>query len=460
MNRPETAAAATHVRYQVLAAGWGLALLTYIHRQGFVRGMPEIQRSLDLDDAQISYLASAFLVAYGIFQMPCGLLGDRLGARHLLTILVLGWSLLTAATALVAFLPAGAAWTFFVLICLRFLFGLFQAGGFPVWARVVADWMPLSDRATAQGTVWMFSRLGGALSPFLFLWLFRFYGTWSTPLVVLASLGLVWCAVFWPWFRNRPAEMRRVNEAERQLIETGREQPPPPAPVHSLQGSDESNVDESSSRPLHDPNETTPWLPMLRSISVWGLCLMYGFVGFAGNFTTQLLPVYLVRHRHLTDETTTTLTGLPLAFGIVSCAAGGFLSDWSIRRWGNRKWGRRLSGGLGLIFAGLAILAVPWAEPIWLLALLLCVSFFCNDLMLGPAWAASADIGGRYAGTISGAMNMTGQLLGAAGMAFAGSMLHRGQTETLFIVFACSYGLAALCWLAVDVTKPLLKSKD
>lgn len=423
---------ATRVRYLVLAAGCGLGLLTYIQRQGFVRAIPEIRKTLDLDSEQVGYLATAFLVAYGAFQVPCGLLGDRLGARHLLTVLVLGWSLLTAATALIAFLPAGLAWTFFLLLGVRFLFGMFQSGGFPVWARVVADWMPLAERASAQGMVWMFSRLGGALSPFLFLWLFQYFDeTWSTPLVILAGLGLVWCALFWPWFRNRPEEMQQVNDAERRVIETGR------APPASQQA------------------ESIPWSEMLRSPSVWGLCLMYGFVGFAGNFFTNLLPDYLDKDRQLTKEMTTNLTSLPLALGVISCAMGGFLSDWIIRRWGIRKWGRRLIGGSGLILAGGAILAVPWAEPTWLLAVLLGASFFGNDMMLGPAWASCADIGGRGAGTLSGAMNMTGNLFGAAGMAFAGWMFHRGHAELLFFVFACSYALAALCWLMVDVTKPL-----
>lgn len=435
---------ATHVRYLVLAAGCGLALVTYIHRQAFVRAVPEIQKSLELNSQQAGFLAAAFLVAYGIFQVPCGLLSDRFGARHLLTILVLGWSLLTAATAVVALLPAGVAWTFAVLIGLRFLFGAFQAGGFPVWARVVADWVPLPERASAQGTVWMFSRLGGALSPFLFLWLFQYCETWSSPLVLLGSLGLVWCAAFWPWFRNRPEEMKQVNDAERRIIK----------------GKDPAGVADLA-LPVTAPvsgSEPVPWSVMFRSSSVWGLCLMYGFVGFAGNFTTNLLPVYLDKNRQFAPATTTLLTSLPLALGIISCAAGGFLSDWLIRRWGNRKWGRRCNGGLGLLLAGLAILAVPWAEPVWLLALLLSASFFCNDLNMGPAWAACADVGGRYAGTISGAMNMTGQLFGAVGLAFAGSMLHQAQTETMFFVFACSYVLAAFCWLAVDVTKPLARA--
>ena len=87
---------------------------------------------------------------------------------------------------------------------------MFQAGGFPTLARVLADWMPAEQRGFAQGLVWTFSRLGGFLAPFLFLWLFKaFGGRWAPPFWILASLGLLWCAVFWPWFRNRPGRCGR-----------------------------------------------------------------------------------------------------------------------------------------------------------------------------------------------------------------------------------------------------------
>jgi sugar phosphate permease len=421
---------ATHVRYYVLAVGCGLSLLVYIQRQSFVRAHPEIGHALGLNKEQFGYLQAAFLIGYGLFQVPCGLIGDRLGARHLLTILVLGWSLLTGLTALAALLPTGGQGPFLFLLAARFLFGVFQAGFFPVWSRVMTDWTPITERASAQGTVWMFSRLGGAVGPFLFLGLFDLCGTWTTPFWLLAGFGILICAPFWLWFRNRPDEMPTVNAAERALIRRGRE--------------------ATSQLPA-----AVPWLALLGSLNVWALCLMYGFVGSAGNFITNLLSLYLESDRHLSPQATTWLTGLPLAAGIVSCVSGGLLSDWIVRRWRSRKWGRRLNGLIGLVLAGLSLMAVPWVHPVWLLALLLSTSFFCNDLIMGPAWAACADVGERYAGTISGAMNMTGQFFGAAGMAFAGFMLQRGHSETLFFVFGCAYGLAALCWLAVDVTKPL-----
>ena len=89
----------------------------------------------------------------------------------------------------------------------------------------------------------------------------------------------------------------------------------------------------------------------------------------------------------------------------------------------------------------------------------LTATFFFNDLTMGPAWASCADIGERYAGTLSGAMNMIRALAGAAGAALAGSLFHRGRPELVFVIFAGVYMLAALCWLKVDVTKRLADSE-
>ena len=132
---------------------------------------------------------------------------------------------------------------------------------------------------------------------------------------------------------------------------------------------------------------------------------MYGFTGFSGNFFTSMLPPYLAKQRHLSDGEIAWLSALPLAAGSIACILGGTASDWAIRRFGNRKWGRRYVGLVGLGLAGPSFLAVNWAESVWLLAVLLTATFFFNDLTMGPAWAACADIGERFAGTLSGTMN-------------------------------------------------------
>jgi sugar phosphate permease len=422
------------VRYQVLAVACILAVLTYINRLGFGIAAPEIKSGLGLNDEDMGYLASAFLIAYGLFQMPGGLLGDQLGGRHVLTVLVLVWSVLSGITALGLLFPATVAFLF--LLGVRFFFGLFQAAQFPCLARVLADWMPLGERARAQGIVWMFSRLGGAMVPFVFMAMLRFFGTWTTPFWIMAAMGIAWAVAFWLWFRDRPEDMRGVNPGELAMIAKGRTGTNThPGPV--------------------------PWLALLGSVNVWALCSVYGFIGFAGNFfTSTMLPVYLHDHRHITGTTYEILTALPLASGIVACVLGGFLSDWIIGRFGSKKWGRRLIGAVGLLVGALATLCIPMVEDVTFLGLLLSLAFFCNDLSMGPAWAACADVGERYAGTVSGAMNMTGAFAGAAGMAFAGAFFKRNEVPLVFMVFAGSYVLAALSWLAVNVTRPLLQQAE
>src|SRR5262245_39142633 len=129
MLQDDTAPRPTRVRYLVLAVACSLAVLTYVQRQGYVAATPYIGPDLRLDTDHSGFLAPICLVAYGLFQVPAGLLGDRLGARHLLSLLVLCWSLTVGAIALTAVATPGSGLAFGSLFALRFLFGMFQAGG-------------------------------------------------------------------------------------------------------------------------------------------------------------------------------------------------------------------------------------------------------------------------------------------------------------------------------------------
>ncbi len=423
----------TRVRYQVLASACSLAVITYIHRVGFGTAAAELKTPLGLSDSQISWLMAAFMVGYGIFEMPWGFLGDRFGVRNVLAAIILGGSTLTASLALVGLLPDEVVVIFAFLMVLRFLFGALQAGTFPVISRMMADWMPTTERGSAQGAVWMSSRVGGFIAPLLIVWLFKAMGDWKISLVLVAGLGLLWCLAFWPWFRNRPEEMPAVNRQEQKLIAAGRS-------VQAGHG-----------------QGPVPWARMLRSPSVWALCWMYGFLGFSGNFYIALLPTYLKNHRHFDSATMGWLSGLPFAFGVIACFVGGWFSDAIIRRWGTR-WGRRIVGATGLTLAGLAILAVPIVDNVLVLGFLLILTFFGNDLAMAPAWAAAADIGERYTGVLSGAMNMMASFMAAVEVLIIGQLFEVNNLIAPFIILAASYGLGTLCWIGVDVRKTLAES--
>jgi sugar phosphate permease len=420
----------TSVRHAVLGAACLLAILTYLLRVGFNSVSTEMRTDLGLGQDHWGYLSAAFMVAYGLFEVPWGHLGDRLGVRGPLVWVVLGGSATTAAVALVTFLPPGIGTVLTALLVLRFLFGLFQAGTFPLISRMMADWIPTAERGQAQGLVWMSSRMGGSLAPLLLIPLFQGLGSWQVPLVLVAGLGLVWAAGFWPLYRGHPEETPRVNAAELAIIAAGR-----------------------GARPA--AHGATPWRRMLRSRSVWCLCLMYGGLGFSGNFFLFFLPDYLKTQRGLPPGQAKWLSALPFVFGVFACLAGGALSDWIIRRTGNRRWSRRPVGMAGLALAAVGILATTQVRDVWWLGLLLCITFFGNDLSMGPAWAAATDKGGRYAGTLSGLMNMTASFTGAAAMAIVGQLLKDGYNDLPFVLFAVSYAIGALAWLGVDVTHTL-----
>src|SRR5262249_38104628 len=158
------------------------------------------------------------------------------------------------------------------------------------------------------------------LAPLLVVWLIKevFAGDWATPLWLLAGLGVLWCAFFWPWFRDRPEQHPAVNEAELAVIRGPRFVPPALEPAAragqrpEAEGiTPEAAVSGVSETPgvapgvLTHPGSPEPlsWARFLGSRNVWALCLMYGFVGFAGNFITSLLNIYLRDHRRLSDET-------------------------------------------------------------------------------------------------------------------------------------------------------------
>lgn len=426
----------TRVRYRVLAAASALAIVTYILRVGFAAASKNLEGPLGLNERHLGYLMAAFLISYGLFEIPWGLIGDRLGVRTMLAVVALGGSITTAGVALAALLPVDSVGPLAVLIVLRALFGMFQAGTFPGLSRMMADWMPVGERGSAQGVIWMSSRLGGTLAPLILGGIAAAIGvatmTWSTPLVLAAGLGLAWCVGFWVWFRDRPEAMPSVNAAELAVIASRRS---------SAGGTGRA----------HGP---VPWSTMLGSGNAWALCLMYGFLGCSGNFFLTMLPTYLRKHRGLSDVTTDWLTSVPFACGVAACLLGGLVSDAITRRYGGRR-GRRIVGAAGMALAASAFLATIGVRDVGVLAALLGVTFFANDLAMAPAWAAASDIGERYAGTLGGAMNMMANLMGAGGALMAGTLFEAGYTRLPFVLFSASYLLGALCWLRVDASRTL-----
>ena len=208
-GRGREGSAPTRTRFRVLALACGLAVITYIHRVGFATASAEIKEPLGLSDRHLGWLMAAFMVAYGLFEMPWGLLGDRLGVRNILAVIILGGSVLTAALPLVVFLPRGLGWVLALLAGPAF--SLRRLPGRDVSVDLADDGrLDAGQRAGSahRGCSGCPAGSGGAVAPSLLVWLFPIDGRLEDARWCWRrALGLAWCAVFWPWFRNRPEDM-------------------------------------------------------------------------------------------------------------------------------------------------------------------------------------------------------------------------------------------------------------
>jgi MFS family permease len=454
----------TRVRYGVLAFACALSMITYLDRVCMGTVAPHIQKEFDLGDDQVGLIFSAFALAYALFEVPSGLLGDLFGPRKTLIRIVLWWSFFTATTGLI-WPTVGWPWLAFgLMVAVRFLFGMGEAGAYPNITRAFHNWFPFRERGSAQGAVWMAGRFAGGVTGFVVLaLLFTTPAGDGQPVVhwrhafwVFGLLGVGWCVLFWLWFRDRPEQNPGVNAAEIDLIRRDR---PPEA-----------------------PHSRVPWGRLFASGNLWLLCLMYFCASYGWYFNITWLPKYLKQQYHLSEGAKwspefwsfSLMTGLPLLLGSVACLVGGLLTDRFIRYTGNRKWGRRLFGVVGHgICAGCYFLSL-WANNPWLFVLAIAAAAFWNDLTMGSAWASCQDIGRRYAGTVAGCMNTIGNLGGAAAGYATGFVLTaytdpakplgpeavaaatRTGWQVNFYLFTAVYVLATLFWLAFDATKPVL----
>src|SRR5579871_145739 len=194
---------ATGVKYQhrVLGMLSLLSIITYLDRVCIAVAGPRMQDALHIGPEAWGWVTSVFFFSYSVFEIPTGVMGDRIGARRVLTRIVLWWSAFTTLT--------GAVSGYAALLATRFLFGVGEAGAYPNMSVVIAHWIPASKRARAWGVVFMTSQLGGALSPLLVVPIQMRYG-WRASFFAFGFLGVLWGAIWYLWFRDSPEEQPGV----------------------------------------------------------------------------------------------------------------------------------------------------------------------------------------------------------------------------------------------------------
>ena len=411
----------TRVRHVILWLTVAAYMITYMDRVVIASAVPSIQEEFGFSMVTTGWILAAFRWGYSLFQIPGGWLGDRIGPRRALTLIVTWWSTFTSLTA--------AAWSAASMMVIRFLFGMGEAGAFPIATRSLSRWMLPSERGFAQGVTHAGSRLGAALTPTLVVFIIATWG-WRAAFIGFGSLGVVWSAVWFWYYRDTPTEHNGANKAERELI------------ARSLGGA-RSRVTRS-----------VPWRAILANRNLWTVSAMYALYGYCISVYLDWFPTYLKMHRGMSLTRMGIYASLPLLAGTAGDLFGGTLSDWLCRHY-SLTVARRAVAMAGFLIAAVAIVPATLAPGGELCALMTCAAVFGLELTVGVSWAIPLDIGGDYAGSVSAVMNTCGNIGSAISATLLAYLVKGYGWDVPFFVASALCLAAAALHLKIDAARSI-----
>lgn len=427
-------------KYGVLGFLCSLSFILYLDRVCIAKAVEPIRRDLGLSLTEMGYVLGAFVVAYGLFEMPTGHWGDRYGSRGVLTRIVVWWSIFTILT--------GAASGLWMLVGIRFLFGAGEAGAYPNVARVLARWFSAEQRGTAQGFVITSAQFGGAVSPAVAAYLIEYVG-WRAAFAIFGSIGIVWAAAFYYWFRDDPGESGLSGKSSLSGESASAATCEPPAPA--------------------EPHPPIPWPLVLRSANIWLLGLINSCTAFVSYMFMQWYPTYLMDARDASAIEAGWYASMVLGGGAVGALCGGLIVDRLVRTTGSRRRSYSGYGATALGLAAFAIVSSAFCDSLAtssLFATLACMSALSHQ---AAWWGVVTEISGKHLGALFGLMNslgVPGALISTTFLGrFADELGSRGyvgreQWDPAFFLCGGILLVGACCYLRVDCRRSAVKRTE
>jgi len=397
------------------------AALAYLTRNAAGTAESTIRADLRLTREQSGWLSSVFFWSYALCQIPAAALSLRLGARRALPLFAFLWSVATALFGMGGFTA---------MVVARALVGVAQAGLVPIAIAVMARWFPRAGQGLASGAFGGFMSAGSIVGAPLTAWLIIACG-WRPMFLWYALPGILWAVWFTRWFRNQPAEHPAVNEAE----------------LHLINGDTKivKSVDAQSSGAL--------WRVLVTSPAMWCICVQQAFRSAGYIFFGSWFTTYLQEARGVELITSGWLTALPLVGDLTGSLLGGALSDMVLRKTGSQRLARQGIPAIALFVCSCLVFSAWFVSNPFVAVLIISLGMFCAAVANPCVSTVMMHVGGSHVATVSGVMNMCGNLGAAAFPVLVPWLLtNAGGWDAVLIGFTALYVCAAVFWL-------LLKTK-
>ena len=416
------------VRWWIFAFMFAVGLVAYLQQKSLTIAADRMEPELGLSQFAIGWIRTSFLVAYAIFQLPAGLIGQRYGARR--TLVGAGLLSIVAVLAMPAapLLLSGRP-LFVAMLLAQFTLGVSHAFVWPVSAGVLSRWFPSNRWALILGLQTMGLGIGSMITPPLISQLMVNFG-WQRA-IALAALPAIPFVLLWGWYgRNTPAEHPGVSAAELAELDG-------PARGESPAGTATDAV--SLRREL---------CSLLGNRQVLVLSFSYLCMNYLFYLLGDWVFLYLRQERHFSIVDSGWLASLPPLLAAIGAGVGGVVGTLLCTRFGPR-WGLALVGIVGLPVAGLLLLfAVSTGSPTLAVAALT-AAYGAVELTEGPYWAAAMSVGGRNTMAIGGLLNTGGNLGGVITTPIVGYLSGSGHWDIAFYIGAGFALAGTVAWFLV-----------
>ena len=418
------------IRWIVLSIIVLATFVAYVLRSNLSIVSESMMHDLGMNEYQLGMVFSAFAAGYTVFQFPGGILGDKFGARRVISVTAIAWGILTAITAVIPgtnVLSVSAIVA--ILILTRFLVGITQGPFFPVIiGGSISRWFPVWQWGLPNGLTSVGATLGGAATAPIVVWIMGAYG-WRTAMLFLAPAGILVGILFRYYVTDDPKEHPKITEDELAVIASAR----PP----------ESDVPEKGlwKHALKDRN--------IQLITASYFCSNYVFYLFFSWFF-----FYLVDVKGVPATEAGVLTALQWVLGAVGAMAGGVLCDLLVKRLGLRR-GPRWLAMVALLLAAAFLYVGAMSDNPRIGIVLLCIAFACVQTSEAPFWVATMSVSGSHASVGTGILNTGANIPGIIGglmVPVTAGLFGWAAAMALGSAFAVT---AALLWLLIRADEPM-----
>lgn len=438
----------TRYRWVVMGLIFMIWAIACADRANFGIALPYMKKEYGISNTEAGLIVSLFSFAYGIVQIPVGLMYKRLSEKTtgiLFSVFMLLTSLFTGLM--------GTTSSVLLLQLYRVGLGLSEGPLGIGCTNVINRWFPPEEKGTATGLWIAASKLGPLIVPTVCIIVIQLWG-WREIFYVFAVPG-IFLAILWFFLvTNSPAENRFCNEAERRYIT----QDVPAGPAGG--GAGPAQGAQVAPMPWLDGINRTRRVPRLETLrqvftswNVIGVAIGYGCMIGISNIFMSWIPTYLVTVKGFASVKMGFLASAPFIGAVAGNMLGGVISD---RLLGGRRKPMMLLGALGTAVMTLMLVQAP--DSVLYLGAMLMLS----GLMLGIGFAGYSAYPMGLATkstypTAFGIVNSLGQIGGACAPLAVGMLLDRYDWSSVFLYMV---GTSLLCLvLLLSVVEPITVRK-